>query len=303
MKFACFDHGGEFRTGCIRGEMLVLLPATFRDVVDIIEGGTEALAIAASASADKAAPCVELATANLLSPIRRFRRDVLCTGWNYWDHFEEGHGRREGQDVPRPNAPTFFGKSPFTVVGPRADIVCDSVVSSQWDYEAELALVIGRQGRNIPATRAWEYVWGYCLANDVSARDLQRRHGGQWLKGKSIDGTMPLGPWITTVDSIDPQDIRLQCLINGEIRQDASTRQMAFPIPTLIEELSFGMTLFPGDVLLTGTPSGVGNARTPQVFLRAGDQMIVRGEGLGELTNMLVAVPVETARGDKLYPA
>jgi 2,4-didehydro-3-deoxy-L-rhamnonate hydrolase len=296
MKFACFEYGGEARMGCVRDEMLVLLPATFRDAVDIIEGGPEALAIAARLSADKAALCVELAGAHLHSPIRRFRRDVLCTGWNYWDHFEEGHGRREGQDVPRPKAPTFFGKSPFTVVGPRTDIVCDSAVSSQWDYEAELALVIGREGRNIPAKRAWEYVWGYCLANDVSARDLQRRHGGQWLKGKSIDGTMPFGPWITTVDSIDPQDIRLQCLINGEIRQDASTRQMAFPIPTLIEELSFGMTLFPGDVLLTGTPSGVGNARTPQVFLRAGDQMIVRGEGLGELRNMLVAVPVEMAR-------
>jgi 2,4-diketo-3-deoxy-L-fuconate hydrolase len=303
MKFACVDYEGEARTGCISSEMLVLLPATFRDVVDIIEGGPDALATAARQSTDIAAVRVDLATAKLLSPIRRFRRDVLCTGWNYWDHFDEGHGRREGQDVPRPKAPTFFGKSPFTVVGPRTDIVCDSAVSSQWDYEAELTLVIGKQGRNIPANRAWEYVWGYCLANDVSARDLQRRHGGQWLKGKSIDGTMPLGPWITTADSFDPHNIRLQCLINGEIRQDASTRQMAFPIPTLIEELSFGMTLFPGDVLLTGTPSGVGNARTPQVFLHAGDQMIVRGEGLGELRNMLAVVPAEPARGDKLYPA
>jgi 2,4-diketo-3-deoxy-L-fuconate hydrolase len=299
MKFACVDYEGKARTACVSSDMLILLPAVFGDVLDIIEGGPDALAVAARLSADKAALSVDLATAQLLSPVRRFRRDVLCTGWNYWDHFEEGHGRREGQDVPRPKAPTFFGKSPFTVVGPRTDIVCDSAVSSQWDYEAELAIVIGRQGRDIPANKAWEYVWGYCLANDVSARDLQRRHGGQWLKGKSIDGTMPLGPWITTADSFDPQNIRLQCLINGEIRQDASTRQMAFPIPTLIEELSFGMTLFPGDVLLTGTPSGVGNARTPQVFLGAGDQMIVRGEGLGELNNMVATVSGETTHGDR----
>jgi 2-keto-4-pentenoate hydratase/2-oxohepta-3-ene-1,7-dioic acid hydratase in catechol pathway len=124
------------------------------------------------------------------------------------------------------------------------------------------------------------------LANDVSQRDLQRAHGGQWLKGKSIDNTMPLGPWIVTADELgDPQDVRLQCLVNGEVRQDASTRQMAFDVATLISELSFGMTLRPGDLLLTGTPAGIGNAREPQVFLQEGDVVVTRADKIGELRN------------------
>ena len=130
------------------------------------------------------------------------------------------------------------------------------------------------------------HVWGYTLANDVSQRDLQRAHGGQWLKGKSIDNTMPLGPWIVTADELgDPQDVHLQCLVNDEVRQDASTRQMAFDVATLISELSFGMTLRPGDLLLTGTPAGIGNAREPQVFLQDGDVVTTRSDKLGELRN------------------
>jgi len=142
-----------------------------------------------------------------------------------------------------------------------------------------------------------DYVWGYCLANDISQRDLQRRHGGQWLKGKSIDATMPLGPWIVPADEIDPTQVRLQCIVNGTTLQSATVAQMAFPIPELIAELSFGMTLRPGDVLLTGTPSGIGNAREPQIFLHAGDEVIVRGSGLGELRNRLVSTDLRGASG------
>lgn len=130
-----------------------------------------------------------------------------------------------------------------------------------------------------------DHVFGYCLANDVSQLDLQRRHGGQWLKGKSVDGTMPLGPWIVPAGEIDPSSVRLQCLLNGEVTQDASVQQMAFPIAEPVAELSFGMTLLAGDILLTGTPSGVGNSRTPPVYLKDGDRVVVRGSGLGELCN------------------
>ena len=137
--------------------------------------------------------------------------------------------------------------------------------------------------------QALDHVFGYCLANDISQRDLQRRHGGQWLKGKSIDGTMPLGPYIVTADELDVRKIRLRCEVNGQTLQDAVIAQMAFPIEELIAELSFGMTLHPGDVILTGTPSGVGNAREPQLFLKDGDEVVVRGEGLGELRNVLTA--------------
>src|SRR5690606_12364111 len=170
---------------------------------------------------------------------------------------------------------------------PRDPIAFDPELSSKWDYEAELALVIGRGGRSIGSTKAMNHVWGYLLANDVSQRDLQRAHGGQWLKGKSIDNTMPLGPWLVTADEVDETGVRLTCTVNGETLQDASTGQMAFPIPTLIAELSFGMTLLPGDLLLTGTPSGVGNAREPQRFLAEGDEVVVTGTGLGEQRNRM----------------
>jgi len=174
------------------------------------------------------------------------------------------------------------------VIGPTDDIAFDAALSSKWDYEAEVALVIGRDGRSIPVEQAWEHVFGYLVANDVSQRDLQRAHGGQWLKGKSIDATMPLGPWITTADEIaDPHDLRITCELNGQELQNASTGQTAFRFDQLIAELSRGMTLRAGDILLTGTPSGIGNAREPQVFLKAGDEVVTRADKIGELRNVL----------------
>jgi 2-keto-4-pentenoate hydratase/2-oxohepta-3-ene-1,7-dioic acid hydratase in catechol pathway len=249
-----------------------------------------ALGVAQAALDAHDAERVRLQDHRLLSPIGRFRRDVLCTGWNYWDHFEEGRGKRNDSVDKRPDAPTFFTKSPDVVIGPTDPIAFDPRISHKWDYEAELVVVIGKAGRSIPAARAMDHVFGFCLANDVSARDLQRRHGGQWLKGKSIDGTMPLGPYVVTRDEIDLPQVRLECFVNGEKRQDALVSQMAFPVPELIAELSFGMTLQPGDILLTGTPAGVGYARTPPLHLKAGDEVIVRGTGLGELRNVVTQV-------------
>ena len=286
MKLATVVHQGAERVGVLAGDgELVLLPAGHGDLVDLVQAGDAGLARAAEAVAERA-EVVRLAEVRLLAPIRRFRRDILCAGWNYWDHFEEGRGKREGQDVPRPEHPTFFTKGPDTVIGPTDPIAYDPRLSSKWDYEAELAVVIGRTGRSIPPEQAASYVWGYTLANDVSQRDLQRAHGGQWLKGKSIDGTMPLGPWVVTADEPLPPELRLQCLVNRAAR--ASTKQMAFDLPTLISELSYGMTLRPGDLVLTGTPAGVGNAFEPPRFLRAGDEVVVRADGLGELRNRLV---------------
>lgn len=297
MKLATVVHQGAERVGALAGEgELVLLPAGHGDLVDLVRAGDEGLARAAEAVARRA-EVVPVAQVRLLAPIRRFRRDILCAGWNYWDHFEEGRGKREGQDVPRPEHPTFFTKGPDTVIGPTDPIAYDPRLSSKWDYEAELAVVVGGTGRSVPPAEAASYVWGYTLANDISQRDLQRAHGGQWLKGKSIDGTMPLGPWVVTADELGcPPDLRLQCLVNGELRQDASTAQMAFDVPTLISELSYGMTLRPGDLLLTGTPAGVGNAREPQQFLREGDEVVVRATGLGELRNRLVTTDLAGPR-------
>lgn len=283
MKLARIRHEGVARAVVVEEGAYALLSEAFTDLTAVIEGGEEALAQIRSEL--RSAARLPLDETALLAPLSRFKRDVLCTGWNYLDHFLEGVGKREGQEVDMPKKPTFFTKGPNTVIGPRDDIAFDPEVSSKWDYEAELALVIGKSGRSISQSAALGHVWGYLLANDVSQRDLQRAHGGQWLKGKSIDRTMPLGPWLVTADEVDETDVRLTCSVNGERLQDASTGQMAFSIPTLIAELSFGMTLLPGDVLLTGTPSGVGNAREPQRFLADGDEVVVTGSGLGELRN------------------
>jgi 2,4-didehydro-3-deoxy-L-rhamnonate hydrolase len=286
MRFANVRLDGTERPGVLAGQEVALFPQSVEDLVAFISADT-ATRERAIRQALQSGPRIPLAETSLAAPIRRFRRDVLCTGWNYWDHFEEGFGKREGQDVERPKAPTFFSKSPEAVIGPNDPIAYDERISRKWDYEAELVVIIGRGGRSIPKSQALDHVFGYCLANDISQRDLQRRHGGQWLKGKSIDGTMPLGPYIVTADELDVRKIRLRCEVNGRTLQDAVIAQMAFPIEELIAELSFGMTLHPGDVILTGTPSGVGNAREPQLFLKEGDEVVVRGEGLGELRNVM----------------
>ena len=246
MKYVMVEHAGAVVPGVLSEDSVKLLDAT--DLTEVIGGAGSVVGE------------IPYRAEDLRAPLQRFRRDILCTGWNYWDHFEESKGKREGQDVDRPEHPTFFTKGPD--------------------------VVIGKAGKNIAVDAALDHVWGYTLANDVSQRDLQRAHGGQWLKGKSIDDTMPLGPWIVTADELgDPQDLHLQCLVNDEVRQDASTRQMAFDVATLISELSFGMTLRPGDLLLTGTPAGIGNAREPQVFLQEGDVVVTRSDKLGELQN------------------
>lgn len=287
MKFASLIVDGVRRAGAVHEaeQTVALLPASLGTVDDIVRGGPAALDAARAARAG--ADAVPLSDVRLESPLHRFNRDILCTGWNYWDHFEESRGKREGQDpASRPEHPTFFTKGPDTVIGPTDDIAYDPGLSAKWDYEAEIALVIGCGGRSIPEEKALEHVFGYLVANDVSQRDLQRAHGGQWLKGKSIDATMPLGPWLTTADEIDDvAGLQVQCEVNGLLLQNASSGQMAFSIPRIIAELSHGMTLRSGDVVLTGTPSGIGNAREPQIFLGDGDVVVTRVSGLGELRN------------------
>lgn len=285
MKLASVLTETGRRIGVVDGDTVAVLPAELGDLDEAIRGGADALEAIRAAARQVAA--VPLAEVRLDAPLRRFNRDILCTGWNYWDHFEESRGKREGQDpAERPKHPTFFTKGPDTVVGPYDDIAYDPQLSAKWDYEAEVALVIGADCRSVSEADAMSYVAAFCVANDVSQRDLQRAHGGQWLKGKSIDATMPLGPWLTTVDEVpDPANLRIQCEVNGVVLQDASTGQMAFPFARIIAELSWGMTLRAGDVVLTGTPSGIGNARDPQVFLTNGDLVVTRVEALGELRN------------------
>lgn len=279
---------GHLRVGAVAGGRVADLSEKFDSMQTLIEEGEPALEEARSL-AEKANPQAEVSEVELRAPIPHPRRNVFCMGWNYLTHFEEGQGRRGDNQEELPEYPTFFDKPTTTVVGPYDDIPFDPDFSEKMDYEAELAVVIGRAGRSIPAAEAMDHVFGYTLANDVTARDVQRRHGGQWLKGKGMDGSCPLGPWIVTADEIaDPQDLPIRCDVNGVQKQDSNTRFMVFPIARLIEELSLAMTLLPGDILLTGTPEGVGYARTPPEYLSPGDEVTVTIPDIGRITNRVV---------------
>ena len=234
---------------------------------------------------------ISLDRVRLLAPIPRPARNVFCVGWNYAEHFAEGRGARSAATPQTiPDHPAFFSKNPSTVVGPDADVRHPAPHSTELDWEVELAVVIGRGGRDIPERSALEHVFGYTVANDVSVRDVQRRHGGQWFKGKNFDTHCPLGPWIVTADEIpDPQVLAISSRVNGETKQSSNTRHMVFSVARIVAELSAGMALEPGDVILTGTPSGVGFARTPPEFLSAGDVMEMEIEGIGALRNRVVA--------------
>lgn len=279
---------GHLRVGAVAGGRVADLSEKFDSMQTLIEEGEPALEEARSL-AEKANPQAEVSEVELRAPIPHPRRNVFCMGWNYLTHFEEGQGRRGDNQEELPEYPTFFDKPTTTVVGPYDDIPFDPDFSEKMDYEAELAVVIGRAGRSIPAAEAMDHIFGYTLANDVTARDVQRRHGGQWLKGKGMDGSCPLGPWIVTADEIaDPQDLPIRCDVNGVQKQDSNTRFMVFPIARLIEELSLAMTLLPGDILLTGTPEGVGYARTPPEYLSPGDEVTVTIPDIGRITNRVV---------------
>ncbi|AWB94805.1 5-carboxymethyl-2-hydroxymuconate isomerase [Agromyces badenianii] len=286
MRIGRARHDGVVRTFAVTEDGYVLLPLGAPTPDDLVRLPAVRTALDEAIAAGVPVDSDDL---EILSPITRFNRDILCTGWNYWDHFEESKGKREGQDpADRPLHPTFFTKGPGTVLGPVDPVPWDPELSEKWDYEVELALVIGTDGRSIPEDRALDHIAGLLVANDVSQRDLQRAHGGQWLKGKSIDGSLPLGPWLTTVDEVDlDAGLELEFSLNGERLQAASTSQMAFSIPRIISELSRGMTLRAGDVILTGTPSGIGNAREPQIFLKDGDVLVSSVSGLGALRNVI----------------
>jgi 2-keto-4-pentenoate hydratase/2-oxohepta-3-ene-1,7-dioic acid hydratase in catechol pathway len=229
----------------------------------------------------------ELSEVQLAAPIPRPRKNIMCLGWNYAEHAQETAHIR-GQETKVPEYPVIFTKAPTTVNSPYGNIVIDPAVSEQIDWEVELAVIIGKGGKNIREEDALSHVFGYTVLNDVSARDLQSRHK-QFFKGKSIDGYCPMGPWIVTADEIEnPQQLTVRLRVNGVTKQEGNTSMMIFPIRTIIASLSKGMTLEPGDIIATGTPSGVGFARNPPEFLKAGDVMETEVEALGTLRNVVV---------------
>jgi 2-keto-4-pentenoate hydratase/2-oxohepta-3-ene-1,7-dioic acid hydratase in catechol pathway len=224
----------------------------------------------------------------IVAPMGRLRRNVICVGVNYREHIVESENAVGEIDVP--DAPVYFTKDVRSVCGPYDDIGHDSRVSTQLDWEVELAVVIGMAGRNIEPENALEHVFGYSILNDVSARDVQLSRN-QWWKGKSIEGSSPFGPFVVTSDEIsDPQDLELSCRVDGVEKQRSYTGLMIHDVATLISDLSRTLTLEPGDVISTGTPAGVGLARTPQEWLRPGSVLETEISGLGRQHNRVVEI-------------
>jgi 2,4-diketo-3-deoxy-L-fuconate hydrolase len=262
--------GGGTRVGALEGEEI--RPLAHEDMIEFIEQG---------GSPEPGEDTVALGDARLHAPIAGPEK-VIGIGLNYEDHAAE-----TGADIPE--KPIVFAKYANTVIGP-GETIRIPPITGQADYEAELAVVVGRAARNVPESEALDYVFGYMNANDVSSRDLQFSEGGQWTRSKSIDTFCPVGPYIATRDEVpDPQDLSIRCVLNGEVMQDGTTSKMIFSVAELVSFLSQGMTLVPGDIIVTGTPPGVGSARDPQVWLKDGDEVTIEIEGLGTLTN-----PVET---------
>lgn len=223
----------------------------------------------------------------LCSPIINPVKDVLCLGLNYKDHVEETN-RSFNANYELPKYPIYFSKRVNKAIGTNDKITNYQGISNEVDYEVELAVIIGKEGKNIKKEEAYDYVFGYTIMNDVSARDLQQRHGGQWFRGKSIDSFTPLGPCIVYKDEIKPPvELNVLSKVNGEIRQSSNTKHFIFDIPTIISDLSAGMTLRPGDIIATGTPSGVGMGFNPPKYLKSGDKIECTIDKIGTLVNIL----------------
>lgn len=280
MQFITFQSKLGPSVGVVRGGEVI--PVLGLDMHGVIERGGRDLPLA-----DHMLPLEGLA---VLAPLPQPRRNVFCVGLNYVEHAKESAAAR-GQAVKLPDRPVFFTKATTTVIGPGAAIAVHAQVSTQMDWEAELAVVIGRAGRNIPREHAHDYIFGYTITNDVSARDVQVAHGGQFFKGKSLDATCPLGPALVTPDDLpNPLHLEVTCRVNGVVKQAGNTSDFIFDVPTIIEWLSKGMTLLPGDIIATGTPAGVGFARTPPEFLQPGDVVECAIAGLGTLRNPVAHV-------------
>jgi 2-keto-4-pentenoate hydratase/2-oxohepta-3-ene-1,7-dioic acid hydratase in catechol pathway len=286
MRFVTYQSADGPALGVVQGDMLA--PVEGLDLLGLVRQGEAGLARARAALA--AAPRVPLASVAMLAPFPVPQRNIFCLGWNYASHSQES-ARARGREARLPERPAFFTKATTSVNGPFADIPFRASVTEQLDWEVELGVVIGQGGKDIPRARALEHVFGYTVINDVSARDLQSAHGGQFFKGKSLDGCCPMGPWVVTRDEIaDPHRLRLRSLVNGVVKQDATTAELIFDVPAVIEWLSLGLTLLPGDVIATGTPAGVGYARTPPEFLKPGDVVECEVEGIGAIRNTVRAV-------------
>ncbi|MDM0113431.1 fumarylacetoacetate hydrolase family protein [Variovorax sp. J22R133] len=287
MRIATFQHRGRRHVGIVSDDGTTVAPFQWDEsrsqrgaqtLIDDCAAGTESLALTY-------AP-IALKDVRLEAPLPLPRRNIFCVGRNYHAHARELSASVFKNNAPNTDTwPIVFTKVPECVTGPHDDVqLPGEAVSTQIDYEAELAVVIGKVGRNIARADAMSHVFGYTIVNDVTARDVQMRHQ-QWDLGKSFDTFCPMGPWIVTADALDGTDTCVRCWVNGEARQDARTTDLIFDIPSLIETCSRGITLYPGDVIATGTAAGVGMGFTPPRYLKAGDVVRIEIDGLGVIEN------------------
>ena len=287
------DYDGRRRLGALRPgheDEVVDLSEVAVDVLAVIDAGERGLAQAHRAAAD-AKRGIPLSEVTLLAPIDSPRGNIIAMGRNYQKHAEET--AMDGDVKP----PTIFTKAITSITGPYDDIAIDPSISDKLDWEVELGVVIGRPGANITRRDAMDHVFGYFVLNDVSARDIQNGWGGQFFKGKSLDRSCPTGPWVVTKDEVpDPGKLGLRLTLNGVVKQDSNTEDMIHPVDAIIEWSSKGMTLLAGALIATGTPDGVGFARTPPEYLKAGDVMETEVAGIGVLRNRIVPAKVGALR-------
>lgn len=279
MKLVTFAHGTTVSAGILSGSTIVELkslgvPGTAHE---FIGAGPAVWKHAAGQLAAWKGATIPLSSVKLLAPLPNPGK-IMAIGLNYMDHCRE-------QGVKPPERPLIFCKFTTAIVGPGDVVSWDTALTKQVDFEVELAVVIGKRARNVSQDKALDYVFGYTVMNDVSARDLQFSDG-QWVRAKSLDTFAPMGPAIVSADEIaDPQALKLKCVVNGQVMQDSSTKQMIFGVAHLVADLSRAFTLQPGDMITTGTPHGVGVFRNPKVFLKDGDTVACEIEGIGTLTN------------------
>jgi 2-keto-4-pentenoate hydratase/2-oxohepta-3-ene-1,7-dioic acid hydratase in catechol pathway len=292
MKVITYEYHGVIGVGALSDDGLYISPFALSSEV-------RALGLLAIVEADAAkvplktmGDSISLREVKVLAPIPRPRRNIICVGKNYFAHVKEIANRGFDTTGGRGEAPEFpiiFSKFPDCVIGNEDEIIHNTKVTSQLDYEAELAVIIGLPGRGVEKSDAMNHVWGYTLINDVSARDIQGRHK-QWLLGKSQDTFCPMGPIAVSKDLIDLSDTEINCWVNGELRQSGNTASMIFDIPTLIETISAGISLYPGDIIATGTPAGVGAGFNPPRFLRHNDLVEIQLIEIGTLRNRVNAI-------------
>ncbi len=287
MKVATFSIAGERRVGIVDLASQTVAPFDFP--VERAASGVLALIDRNGSGLPATLSPIALSQVTLEAPIPQPRRNIFCVGKNYYEHaheFAKSGFDFSAQSGAVPKHPIIFSKVPELVIGMSDAVLIDPRISTAIDYEAELAVIIGKGGRGIAKADAFDHVWGYTIINDVTARDLQGKYS-QWLIGKSQDTFCPMGPWAVTRDEIDIETTGIRCFVNDDLRQNSTTNLLIFDIPTIIATLSQGITLKPGDIIATGTPAGVGIGFTPPKYLKAGDVVRVEIDGIGTLQNRI----------------